>query len=101
MSKLDQLLISFASTTPGAWEEDNDGFIVAGDKFVSDSRCDIEPYADANTEFIVLMHNSLTDILYAIQILHKMVQEDQKGADAFDSYGPEARSALRKLGVHV
>lgn len=99
MNKLEQLLVTFAATTPGKWEEDNDGFIATGGRIVADSRCDVEPFADANTEFVILAHNSMTELLYGLKILHKLTLEDQKGGDAFAEFGPEARSALRKLGV--
>lgn len=101
MNKLNELLITLAGATPGVWEEDNDGFISSGETIVADARCDIEPFADANTALIILAKNAMPDILYALQTLQKMVEEDQKGGDAFDHYGYEARAALRKLQVRV
>lgn len=101
MSKLHELLVTLASTTPGTWGEDNDGFITSEATIVADARCDLEPWADANTAFIILAKNAMPDILYALQTLQKMIEVDQKGGDAFYDYGSEARAALRKLQVRV
>ena len=101
MNKLNELLVTLAGTTPGIWEEDNDGFIASAGTIVADARCDIEPFADANTAFLILAKNAMPDILYALQTLQKMVEEDQKGEDAFYDHGPAARAALRKLQVRV
>ena len=72
MPKLEQLKAALEAATPEEWWED-DGFVAAGHgdtyRTVADARCDVAPFSDANTEFIILAHNLMPTLLEAIDLL--------------------------------
>lgn len=73
MNVLEKLIAAHDASTSGEWWEDYDGFIACGHgdayRTVADARCDVAPFSDANTEAVILAHNTMPQLLKAVSVL--------------------------------
>ena len=86
MTKLEQLKAALEAATPEEWGED-DGFVAAGHgdtyRTVADARCDVAPFSDANTEFIILAHNLMPTLIEAVELLRAVHYEHNEYDDEY------------------
>ena len=86
MTKLEQLKAALEAATPEEWWED-DGFVAAGHgdtyRTVADARCDVAPFSDANTEFIILAHNLMPTLIEVVELLRAVHYEHNEYDDEY------------------
>ena len=86
MAKLEELKAAYGAATPGEWWEDA-GFVAAGHgdtyRTVADARCDVAPFSDANTEFIILAHNLMPTLIEAVELLRAVHYEHNEYDDEY------------------